>query len=274
MRFSALVSICMLALFAVSCSNNNVDVDDSLKKYFDENHVDGTFGLFDNALGNFTIYKLDRFKDSAYLPASTFKIVNALIGVETGRVKDDSAVIQWNGKPWTNPACNADLPMYQAFRNSCVPWFQELARRIGKDTMQHELDSLGYGQRYGKPSIKQIDSFWLDNSVKVTADEQLGLVKRLYFQQLPFQARTQRIVKSMMLMEDNSNYKLGYKTGWGRRENGNSIGWIIGWIEENKHAYFFALQIESSDADIDIAKVRMNMLKSILDQYGFFKGRR
>ena len=258
----------------LSCSQNNVKEDHSLKIYFDENKVAGTFGLFDNAEGKFTIYDLSRFKDSAYLPASTFKIVNALIGIETGRVKDDSTILQWNGKPWIIPACNADLPMYKAFRLSCVTWFQELARKIGKDTMQKEIDSLGYGQRYKKPVISRIDSFWLDNSVKVTADEQLGLVKRLYFLQLPFQPRTERIVKSMMMMENNSNYKLAYKTGWGHRENGNSIGWIIGWIEENRHPYFFSLQVESADPRADIPGIRMNILKSILKQYGFMEGKK
>jgi beta-lactamase class D len=257
-----------------SCSQNNVKEDDSLKKYFDENRVIGTFALFDNAIGRFTIYNLPRYKDSVYLPASTFKIVNSLIGIETGRVKDDSTVINWNGNPWVRAECNADLPMYKAFRLSCVPWFQELARRIGKDTMQKEIDTLGYARRYKKPVIKQIDGFWLDNSIKVTADEQLGLVKRLYFEQLPFQSRTQRIVKSMMLMEDSSKYKLSYKTGLGTMENGHALAWIIGWIEENRHAYPFVLQIESTDPNANLASIRMNMLKQILKQYGFFEGRR
>jgi len=264
-----------IALLFAACSRNNVDEDDSLKKYFDENNLVGTFGLFDNARGNFTIYNLKKFKDSAYLPASTFKIVNSLIGLETGRVKDDSTVLPWNGVTWpTVPACNADLPMYQAFRMSCVPWYQQLARKIGKDTMQHWLDTLGYAQRYNKPKINLIDSFWLNNEVKVTADEQLGLVKRMYFQQLPFQPRTQRIVKSMMKFESNSNYELFYKTGWGTSEQGHAIGWVIGWIEENRHPYFFALQVESPNRNTDLSTVRLKILKSILKQYGFFEGKK
>ena len=272
MRFAILIGLGFVTAFSISCSPNNVEEDSSLQKYFDEHRVTGTFALYNNATGMFTIYELKRYKDSAYLPASTFKIVNSLIAIETGRVKDDSTVIEWNGQPSRIAACNENLPMYKAFRNSCLPWFQELARRIGKDTMQKELDSLGYGQRYEKPVIKKIDSFWLDNSLKVTPDEQLGLLIDLYFQKLPFQPRTQRIVKQMMLMEDNSNYKLSYKTGWGDRENGNGIGWIEGWIEENRHPYFFVLQIESTDPKADIVSIRMKMLKDILRQYGFFQG--
>jgi len=256
-----------------ACSQNNVTVDDSLKKYFDENHVTGTFGLYDNGQGQFTIYNLSRFKDSAYLPASTFKIVNSLIGIETGIITNEKMVIPWDGIP-RRPEWDKDLTMEEAFKVSAVPYYQEVARRIGKDTMQHWLDTLGYGSRYGKAIIKtSLDTFWLDNSIKITSDEQLGLVKKLYFKQLPFQGRSQDIVKRIMLQENNANYNLSYKTGWGFRENGNAIGWVVGWIEENQHPYLFVLNVEGPH-NTDIAIVRMNILKGILKQLGFFEGKK
>jgi beta-lactamase class D len=263
----------LLIIFTIaSCSQNNVKVDNSLKKYFDENGVIGTFGLFNNGNGDFTIYNLKRFKDSTFLPASTFKIVNSLIGLETGKIRDEKMVIKWDGIKRSIPEWNQDLSMEQAFKLSAVPYYQEVARRIGKDTMQFYLDSLGYGSRYQKSKIGKIDSFWLDNTVKVTADEQLGLVKKLYFDQLPFQKRTMRIVKDVMVMEKNSNYTLAYKTGWGFVENGNSLGWIIGWVIENQHPYFFALNLEGAH-DMQMQAVRMNILKGILKQLGFFEGK-
>src|ERR1700740_3630965 len=81
----------------ISCSPNNVDIDNSLKKYFDENKVNGCFPLMDNGTGKFTIYNLNRYRDSSYLPASTFKIVNSLIGLQTGKITNDSMVIKWDG---------------------------------------------------------------------------------------------------------------------------------------------------------------------------------
>jgi len=104
--------------------------------------------------------------------------------------------------------------------------------------MQRWLDTLGYAAKYGKAAVGRIDSFWLDNSIKITPDEQLGLVKKLYFNQLPFSKPCTEYCKKVMLQEDNANYRLAYKTGTAYRENGNSIGWLVGWIEENKHAYF------------------------------------
>jgi len=260
-----------LLLFSVfACSQNNVKEDKSLKKYFDENNVDGCFALLNNATGKFTIYNLKRYRDSSYLPASTFKIVNSLIGLQTGKIVNDSMVIKWDGITRRVPEWNKDLTMYEAFQVSALNYYQEVARRIGKDTMQFWLDSLGYGTEKIRTTV---DSFWLDNSLKITADEQLGLVKRLYFNQLPFFKTYQGMVKNAMLFENNANYRLGYKTGWGFTEKKHSLGWVVGWIEENEHSYFFVLNIESPDPEFDMWNVGMKMLKDILNHLGFMQGK-
>ncbi|HEV7781179.1 MAG TPA: penicillin-binding transpeptidase domain-containing protein [Chitinophagaceae bacterium] len=259
----------LVAFLFFSCSPNNVKKDKGLAKYFEENKVEGCFALMDNGTGKFTVHNLARYRDSNYLPASTFKIVNSLIGLQTGKISGDSMVIKWDGVK-RRDAWDKDLIMYDAFRVSSVPYYQEVARRIGRDTMQFWLDSLGYGT---KKITGPIDSFWLNNTLKIKPDEELGLVKRLYFDQLPFFASYQKIVKRAMLFENNANYRLGYKTGWGYTEKGNALGWVVGWIEENKHPYFFVLNIESPDKNIDMVKVRMQMLKDILKYLGFFDGK-
>jgi beta-lactamase class D len=159
--------------------------------------------------------------------------------------------------------------MKEAFKVSAVNYYQEVARRIGRDTMQRWLDSLQYGNQNISGAI---DSFWLNNTLKISPDEQLGLVKKLYFDKLPFQKRTQQIVKDVMLQEDNTLYKLSYKTGWGFDENQNSIGWLVGWIEENRHVYFFVTLVKSADKNYDMKTARLKITKSILSQYGFLKG--
>jgi beta-lactamase class D len=266
-----LFAYCLLLIcFFNACSPNNVKIDNSLGHFFNENHVNGTFAMFNNDTGEFTVYNLKRYRDSAFLPASTFKIVNSLIGLQTGKITNDSMIIKWDGIERPVKEWNKDLSMYEAFRVSAVPYYQEVARRIGKDTMQFWLDSLSYGT---KKITSGIDTFWLDNSLKIKPDEQLGLVKRLYFHQLPFFDTYEDIVKRAMLFDDNSNYKLSYKTGWGQTEKGNQLAWIVGWIEENKHPYFFVLNFESVDANADIPAIRMKMLKGILKQLGFMEGK-
>jgi beta-lactamase class D len=262
--------VLLVMLIFEGCSPNNVKTNNDLKAYFDSSKVEGCFGLYDNGKNEFTIYNLSRYRDSNYLPASTFKIVNSLIGIHTGRISNEKMIIKWDGITRSVPAWNKDLSMEEAFKVSAVPYYQEVARRIGKDTMQFWLDSLKYGS---KKITTGIDTFWLDNSLKITPDEQLGLVKRLYFDQLPFDKRSQRIVRQVMLQEDNANYKLSYKTGWGYKENGRSLGWVVGWIEENKHPYFFVLNVEG-DHNMDMVGARMNVLKGILNKLGFMQGRK
>ena len=268
-KFVAPIVLVLVVLSGLnSCNVNKATIDESLKVHFDAYKVDGCFTLFDNRSGSVTVYNM-QFDTARYTPASTFKIVNSLIALETGKATDENMVIKWDSVSRWNPEWNKDLTMKQAFKVSSVPYYQEIARRIGKDTMQYWLDTL----RYGNAKIgNRVDSFWLDNSLKVSPDEQLGLLKRLYFDQLPFQKRPQQIVRDMMLQEDNTNYRLSYKTGLGYDENGQTLGWVTGWVEENLHPYFFTLLVKAPSKDMDVKTIRIDLLKKILTQYGFFKG--
>lgn len=263
-----------IALFIIvlisSCSLNNVSTNDDLKKYFDEYRVDGSFAMFDNSRGEHTIYNGKR-DTTRFMPASTFKIVNAMVALQTGRLSTDSSIIPWDGVVRENPEWNKDLSLYQAFRVSSVPHFQWIARQVGRDTMQRFLDSVHYGNMKIGP---RIDSFWLDNSLKISPDEQVGLVKMVYFRQFKFLRQSvQDQVKRMMIQENNTTYQLAYKTGWGKTEAGNELGWMVGWIEENRHVYFFALNLESTDHNINMVEVRKKILTNILTHLGFFKGK-
>jgi beta-lactamase class D len=257
-----LIAYCLLLIASfTSCNPNNVTIDNSIKKYFDENKVRGNFALLNNATNIFTVYNMKGYVDSSYSPGSGFDIFIALAGLQTGKISNDSMKINVGDK---------DLSMFEAFRNSSTSYFQEAARRIGQPDMQRWLDTV-----YEK-SIKiktTVDSFWLDNSVKLTPDQQLGLVRKLYFNQLPFYETYQKIVQSAMLMEANSNYKLSYKFGLGRKPNGDPIGWTMGWIEENRHPYFFVLYFDTKNKNQDLQATGMKMLKDILKQQGFFEGK-
>src|SRR5580692_5910886 len=234
-----LTAFLIIPILLAGCAQNNVTEDNSFKKYFDSAHVSGSFGLFDNGQGHFTIYNLSRFRDSALAGSSR--------------------------------ECEPGISLKQAFQQSCAAAFGELARRIGKDTLKRWIDSLGYGN---KNISGPIDSFWQNNHLLITSDEQLGLVKKLYFDQLPFFQRTQKVVRNMMLMESNANYRLSYKAGGGIKEDGHVIDWTAGWVEENNHLYFFVLNLESADPGSNPAGERMTILKGILKQIGFFEGKK
>ena len=264
----SLYAFLLLPVLFSACSQNNVTEDNSLGKYFDSAGVKGSFGLFDNGQGHFTIYGLPRFRDSAYQPAATFDILLSLIAIQTGVSKDDNA-------------------LRQAFQAADDSGFVQLAPRIGKDTLKKWIDSLGYGTRYIAG-----DSFWHDNHLKITADEQLGLLKKLYFNQLPFFPRTQKMVLDMIPSENNANYQLHYKTALGIKEDGHAIAWVMGWVEENKHPYFFVVNLESAGPSVnasaglsadpstsalagssaDLRNQGVQIARSILGRLGFFNG--
>lgn len=243
------IFLLFIAFYSTGCLLNNVKEDKSLTQYFTDNNVEGSFALLDNGTGQFTLHNLERFRDSTYLPAQTYNIVHALIGLQTGKIPSDSTLKNLNFIPSS----------------------------ITKDTLQFWLDSLGYGARNDKELVKiatSIDSFWQDNSLKVSPDAQLGLVKRLYFDQLPFFKAYQQVVKRAMSVEENTKYRLGYQTGLGLAKNGHQIGWVVGWIEENNHPYFFVLNVETKDPSVDVATLQVRMLKDILKAQDFFEGNR
>ena len=261
---------CLLSFSFSSCALKKAKIDNDIKKYFDSRNVEGCFTMMDNSNGSITVYNM-AMDTTRVTPASTFKIVNSLIGLETGKILDENMVIKWDGVKRWNEDWNKDMTMKEAFKVSNVSYYQEVARRIGKDSMKMYIDSLSYGN---KNMSGAIDSFWLNNTIKISPDEQIGLMKRLYFDQLPFRKSVQQTVREVMLEEDNTAYKLSYKSGWGFDEQNNALGWLVGWIEENRHVYFFATLVKSKDKNFDMKPARIGITKDILKHYGFFEGKR
>ncbi|MBK7660457.1 MAG: hypothetical protein IPJ28_15655 [Betaproteobacteria bacterium] len=60
--------------------------------------VSGTFVLDEPGANRLRAYDEARASER-FLPASTFKIPHALIGLETGAVVDEHEVFRWDGKP-------------------------------------------------------------------------------------------------------------------------------------------------------------------------------
>ncbi|HUX84705.1 MAG TPA: penicillin-binding transpeptidase domain-containing protein [Chitinophagaceae bacterium] len=257
----------LLLIGLVCCNSGGVQVHPEWENYFSAAGVQGCVMVHDYSLKRFDVYNQPGM-EQRLLPASTFKIFNSLVALETGIVPDTNFVIRWDGITRPVKQWNQDLTMAQAFRYSAVPYYQQLARRIGRDTMQYFLDTVQYGNRVIGP---RIDSFWLDNSLRISPDEQLGFVEKLYFSQLPFKDITQRMVVGMMHMVREPHYDIYYKTGLGR--NGNQqVGWVVGWELENRRPHFFALVLTTDHPALDISGTRMIILEKILSSLGLMHG--
>ena len=182
-----------------------------------------------------------QWAEKGNLPASTFKIPNSIIALETGVVENDSTLFKWYGEKRYLKNWEQDLIFKQAFHYSCVPCYQEVARKIGTKKMSKHLNEIDYGNM--KVDSLNIDSFWLIGESRINQFQQIDFLKRFYNSELPISKRTETIMKRMMVIEHNSIYKLSGKTGWSIK-NGNNNGWFIGYVETQNKTYFFASNIE------------------------------
>lgn len=250
----------ILTSFMYSCTPTNAKIDNSLKKYFDSAGVEGSFAFLNNQLGDITVYNM-KMDTQRVSPGGTFKIAEVLIGVETARITDENTVLDQSGD-----SSIKNVTLKQAFDSNNHDFFRALAQKIGPDTLQVWMDSLKYGNMKTTP----LDSFWINGTLKISPDEQLGLIYKIYFDQLHFQKYAQDVVRQLMLKEDNTLYKLSYTTA--DAMNGDvPMAWLCGWIEENRHVYFFVTLLKSKEKK-DLQKIATTITKNILSSKGFFKG--
>lgn len=237
--------VIFLGLSAFACTPNNVKISSAIGKQIDSAGMQGSFALMENSTEAFTIFNLSAYKDSGYAPLNTFFALPILIGFDQGQLKADT-------RTWVS----LDSTVY----------YQQLVKQIGRTSLLQEIDSIHYGKGIVSANM---DSFWRDASLLITADEQLGFIKQLYFKGLPFQKRSQELFAKMILQEQNANYKLSYLVATDTAIGNQS--WVVGYVEENLHPYFFVLHTSATDGK-DLKNRNINLLKSILAKEGFFKG--
>jgi beta-lactamase class D len=237
------------------------EIRDDFKTYYDAFHVTGSFVLYDESRDQWTICNPSQLKEP-FSPASTFKICNSLIGLETGVIPDENFVLHWDSIVRQNPKWNADHDLKSAYKNSVVWYYQELARRVGGERMKYWLDKAQYGNR---DTSGGIDQFWLTGGLRITPEEQIGFLKRLKHNKVPFSQRSIDIVKKIMIARDTLNYVVRAKTGWDDQPK-KIVGWYVGYIEKNKDVYYFANCIQSTNTKIpDFGRARIAITYKILD---------
>ena len=249
---STTVSILFQAMPSASMPKSAIELTNPLEvaqnidfgRHFQELGIEGSTLIYDSQ--NDRVFQHNPERNArAFLPASTFKIINSLISLETGVISDEISVLTWDGIQRDIPEWNRDLNMKEAFKVSAVWFYQVLARRVGYEQMQKWVNNVGYGnQKIG--SKDDIDKFWLQGELRITPQEQIQFLRRLYNNELPFSKRTVSIVKDIMIMEKTPDYTIRSKTGWaGFGDNViPQIGWIVGYLEKGDNVYFFATNID------------------------------
>jgi beta-lactamase class D len=255
-----LLSLVFLAA-AITVVGQSNSYKESWASIFNKHNIVGTFVLYEMNTGQLQIYNEKRSKQ-AFLPASTFKILNSLISLETGVINSVNDTIKWDGKEWWFDSWNQDQTMKNAISISCVWFYQELARRIGNERMQDWITRVGYGnEKMGS----QVDNFWLEGDLRISAEEQIKFLERLINNELPFTNKNQEIVRNIIITDSTENYIMHSKTGWAMRAK-NQVGWFVGYVEKKNGKWIFALNIDIGNKSD--AKLRKKISYEILRTEG------
>jgi beta-lactamase class D len=237
----------LLGLLQEVCATRLEEVPE-LAAIFQREKLEGTFVLLDFASDTAFLSNRNR-AETRFIPASTFKIANSLLGLDAGAVKSVNEVLPYGGKPQRLKAWEQDMNLRDAIKASNVPVYQELARRIGLERMRAGVKKLGYGNM---EIGNVVDRFWLDGPLSISAVEQTEFLGRLLEGKLPVGADAARAVKEITLLEKTESYELHGKTGW-VFDTKQHIGWWVGWVEREGRFYPFALNINMT-GDEDAAK--------------------
>ncbi|SHF40493.1 Beta-lactamase class D [Seinonella peptonophila] len=218
---------------------------ENLSNYF--TGYDGTFVLFDLKQKEYTIYNKKK-SEKRVSPNSTFKVPHALIGLQTGVLKDENTTFKWDGTIYPFPEWNQDQNMSRAIKNSTIWYFQEVAKRVGEKNEKKYLHKLHYGNQNISGGLT---NFWLQSSLAISPKEQVEFLKKFYTYQLPISKRNIDIVKQALVLEEKNKAVLSGKTGTGWKDaqiNGIPInGTFIGYVEKDNNTYLFATNIEAAD---------------------------
>jgi beta-lactamase class D len=216
-----------------------------MRNYLTSNGLSGTV-IVENLSGDKHYVCGEEGANSGFLPASTFKIANTLIALQEGAVKSADEIIAWDGKDKGLAEWNRDQSILTALPSSCVWFYQALARRVGDRAYLTWLKKLDYGNMKTGPAL---DSFWLDGELRITPEQQIAFLKKIYREDFPFDKGHYAVLKRALIVKRTADYVLRAKTGWTQRVR-PQIGWYVGWLESKGAVWFFAIRIDiKSDGD-------------------------
>ena len=202
-------------------------------------HIEGAVLVYDPSSLTYYCNNYEWAKTKR-LPASTFKIVNSIIGLETGVIMEDSIQFKWDGEKRRMQQWEQDMDVKLAYRLSCVPCYQQVARSIGLERMNAMLTKFEYGNM--TIDSPMLDIFWLEGDFAVSCFDQINFLKRLHNREMDIAESSYESMERIMRLDSNDEYTLYGKTGWAIR-NGTNNGWFVGFVKTARNTYYFATNI-------------------------------
>ncbi|MFV8748978.1 penicillin-binding transpeptidase domain-containing protein [Nannocystaceae bacterium ST9] len=237
----------------------------------------GTFVLLDPATDTLIVAEPEppagtpSLAETGFLPASTFKIPTSLIALETGVADGPEFPLTWDGVERDVEAWNHDHVLRTAYQSSVVWYYQELARRIGAERMQHFVDAFEYGNRDIGGAI---DHFWLEGALRISPREQVEFLRRLHEGALPVADHNLALMLDDVMVHERRADKtiIRAKTGWADAETQN-IGWFVGSVEraDRSRVYFATLILAGQPAPETFRADRIALSFALLGELGWLE---
>ena len=265
----------ILAVPAWGCAPDHgpaLDREVDLSEWFEGvEPADATFVVLGGETGGTIRFNSARAREG-FLPASTFKIPNTLIALESGVADGPEFALEWDGEVpeegfWTE-AWSQDHTLASAMSGSVVWFYRELARRIGADRMEPYLERF----QYGNATVgDDPDGFWLGGDLRISAEEQVRFLRDLYEGNLEVSEDVVEVLKDLIVLEDGAQYRISGKTGTSTVTAGRELAWLVGWVETpGERVSYFALNMEGEEVweRWGPLEVRLDLARTLLREVG------
>jgi beta-lactamase class D len=259
----------LLALLPAVAGLLQAPATPDLSPYFGD--LDGTFVLLDGRTGSYVRHDPTRAAQR-FAPCSTFKIPHTAILLESGAAPDPGYTLAYDPaleqpKQWAR-----DFDLTGAFKASALWYYRAMARRAGMPAEARWVEQFQYGNRNTSGGLDgQSGPFWVDGTLRISADEQVDFLRRFHDEKLGLSARTTKLTKAIMVVEDSPTGRLSAKTGACRPSGEPTTNWYVGYVEKADTVYYFALQIGANEYGRAYSE-RVTISRRILAALGVLEG--
>ncbi|AYD00108.1 class D beta-lactamase [Neorhizobium sp. NCHU2750] len=196
--------------------------------------------------------------ESRVTPASTFKMALAVIGYDSGFLKDEHAptipfkegYVDWGGEAWKQPTDPTRWLKYS------VVWYsQQVTHALGEKTVHDYLVKMHYGNAdFSGDAGKDngLDRAWIASSLKISPKEQVAFLANLVNRRLD--VSREAMDKAMRIVETTGiegGWTVHGKTGmaYPRKpdytfDEEHPWGWYAGWAEKDGRKVVFTRLVQ------------------------------
>lgn len=233
-----------LSTYALETNHYSWDISDKNISYIDVSNYfgdyEGSFVLYDLKKDSWSIYNIENATVQVS-PDSTYKIYSALFGLEEGVITPDNSSMTWDGKLYPIEAWNKNQNLQSAMTSSVNWYFQSIDQQLGATSVSNYIQKIGYGN---EDISGDFATYWMESSLKISPVEQVELLTNFYQNSFGFSQETIDAVRNSLCLSSTKKGCLYGKTGTGRINEQDVNGWFVGFVEQEAHTYFFAVNIQ------------------------------